>query len=154
MASAGFYVIHNTTIRFGRDGRWYADDELIVNQRIADLFSRHIEPAANGDGDILRIGDERAPVIVEDTPYVFVGIAAKNGATLCVELNDHTNEALNVTTLRVGDGDVLYCRVKSDRERARFLRPAYYQIAQYISEPEPGQFVLRLTGSVHQIEHG
>ena len=154
MARAGFYAIHNTKIRFGRDGCWYADDELIVNKRIVDLFARHIERASNGAGYILRIGDEQAPVIVDDTPYVIVGVAVKDGATLCVELNDHTHEVLDVTTLRVGDGDVFYCRVKSGRELARLLRPAYYQIAQYISESDPGRFVLRLTGSVHQIERG
>lgn len=141
MARAGFYAIHNSSIRFGRDGQWYADGQLITNPRIAALFSRHIV-RAEGGGYELRIADERAPITVDDTPYVVVG-ADSDADAVWIELNDGTREPLDPHTLHVGADDVLYCRVKQGSERARFLRPAYYQVAPHISTAADGTFVFR-----------
>jgi uncharacterized protein len=142
MPGAGFYTIHNSRIRFGRDGVWYADDEPIDNERIAHLFSRHVRRRAGG-GYELEIGPERAPIEVDDTPYVVVGVDAKGGS-MEVELNDGSRERLDPCGLEVGGANVLYCRVKGGTERARFLRTAYYQIAPNVSEREAGRFVLRV----------
>ena len=150
MPRAGFYTIQNSKIRFGCDGRWYADDEPIANQRIADLFSRHIQRA--GDGRyVLRLGGEEASVEVEDTPYVVVGVTVGAEGTVTVELNDHTNEPLDLDTLEIGSNEVPYCRVKNAREWARFLRPAYYQLTPHITEVEPGHFVIRTAAATHRI---
>jgi hypothetical protein len=150
MARAGFYVIRGSEIRFGRDGRWYADGQVITNPRIADLFARHVRRRPEG-GYMLRIADEQAPILVEDTPYVVTAAELHPDGTLWVELNDRTREPLDPGTLRVGAGDVLYCSVKGGREPARFLRPAYYQIARYISAAEPDTFVLRSPRGDHPI---
>ncbi len=143
MARAGFYAIQNSEIRFGRDGRWYADGQVIANSRIADLFAQHVQRRPDG-GYMLRIADEQAPIVVEDTPYVVTGAELDPDGAVWIELNDHSRERLDPHTLQVGGDDVLYCRVKAGRESARFLRPAYYQIAQHISPAESGAFVFRL----------
>ena len=150
MARAGFYAIHNSAIRFGRDGHWYADGQVIANPRIADLFAQHVQRRPDG-GYMLRIADEQAPITVEDTPYVVTGaeIAPDGGAW--IELNDRSRERLDPQTLQVGADDVLYCRVKGGQEPARFLRPAYYQIAQHISAAEPGTFIFHLPGGDYPI---
>jgi len=150
MARAGFYAIQTSRIRFGRDGQWYADDEPIINQRIADLFARHIQRSADG-GYILRLGDEQAPVEVEDTPFVVVGVTVGADGGLIAELNDHTSEPLELSTLEIGSSEVPYCRVKNGSERARFLRPAYYQLARHITEVEPGRFEIRTGTATHRI---
>ena len=150
MARAGFYAIHNSHIRFGRDGRWYADGQPIVNSRIADLFSAHVQPAESG-GYMLVIGPERAPIEVDDTPYVVVGVDVNEGGRATIELNDHSTESLDPGTLQIGAGEVLYCRVKDGTERARFLRPAYYQLAPFIAEAGAGRFELRLAGAAYPI---
>jgi hypothetical protein len=142
MPGAGFYAIHNSTIRFGRDGVWYADDRPIENSRIADLFSRHVRRRNDGTY-VLEIGPERVPIEVEDTPYVVVGARFDERDGMTVELNDHTVEPLPTEGIEVGPDDVVYCRVKGGAERARFLRPVYYDIAKRIVEAEPGRFVLR-----------
>jgi hypothetical protein len=150
MPKAGFYAIQNSEIRFGRDGRWYADGQEIHNPRIADLFSQHVERRPEG-GYMLRIADEKASIIVDDTPYVVTGAEIRPDGTLHIELNDRTRERLEPQTLRVGADDVLYCRVKGGREAARFLRPAYYQVAAHIGRTESGEFVLRLPGGDYPI---
>jgi hypothetical protein len=149
MARAGFYAVQNSEIRFGRDGRWYADGEPIANARIADLFSRHLHRAPDGRY-VLRIGDEEAAVIVDDTPYVVTAVEPDAAGTLFVRVNDGSREALDAQTLRVGADDVVYCRVKRGSERARFLRAAYYQLSGYIAAAD-GQFVLRLPAGDYPI---
>lgn len=152
MARAGFYAIHNSEIRFGRDGRWYADGQPIANPRIADLFSQHVRRRPDG-GYMLRIADEQAPIVVDDTPYVVIAAEARDGAVY-IELNDHSVEPLDPRTLRVGADDVLYCRAKGGDEPARFLRPAYYQVAEHIGRDEVGNFVFRTAEGVYAIARG
>jgi hypothetical protein len=149
MPRAGFYAIHNSNIRFGRDGRWYADGQPITNARIADLFARHVERASDGTYH-LRIADEQAPIEVEDTPYVVVA-AGEDDGELWIELNDHRREALDVASLAVGADDVLYCRVRGGSEPARFLRPAYYQLAPRIDARPGGGFAIRSGDRTHLI---
>lgn len=153
MAGAGFYAIENNEIRFGRDGRWYADGQLIANQRIADLFSQHVHRRPDG-GYMLRIADEQAPIIVEDTPYVVTGVAPGPDRSLWLELNDHSRERLAPDSLRIGEADVLYCRVKAGAEPARFLRPAYYQLAQHCVVAPSGAVTLRLASGDYPLAGG
>jgi hypothetical protein len=143
MSRAGFYAIQNSEIRFGRDGRWYADGQPIENSRIADLFSQHVQRRAEG-GYMLRIADEHAPIVVDDTPYVVTGAELGADGAIWLDLNDRSRERLDPHTLRVGADDVLYCRVKGQAESALFLRPAYYQIAQHLVRTDAGGFVVRL----------
>jgi len=147
---AGFYAIHNSRITFGRDGEWYADGERIDNRRIADLFSRSVRRRAEG-GYELRIADERAAIEVEDTPFVVRGVCWREGPAIEIELNDGSVEPLDPTSLRVGDGHVLYCACKEGRETARFTRAAYNDVAAAVREVEPGSFALELGGRVHLI---
>lgn len=153
MPTAGFFVSHVSRIRFGKDGEWYADDERITNRRIASLFSRCLRREADGRYAI-RMADEHAVVEIEDTPFVITGVSRESAGTLAISLNDETSETLDPETLRVGRDNVLYARVKGGAEEARFLRPAYYQIAAFLSEPQPGRFVLELGGAVYVVAGG
>lgn len=150
MPRAGFYAIHNSTIRFGRDGRWYADEQPIANPRIARLFAQSVHRRDDGTYE-LRVAEERAPITVDDTPYVVTGASSDGDGTVWLELNDETREPLDATSLAVGAGEVLYCAVKNGREPARFLRPAYYQIADRISAGDDGGFVFRAADGQHPI---
>ena len=48
MARAGFTAISSGKITFGKDGRWYSDDEPIPNRAINRLFSRTLERERRG----------------------------------------------------------------------------------------------------------
>lgn len=139
MARAGFWAVSSGAISFGRDGRWYSDGEVINNRRIAALFSRCLRQTDDGRWQIA-MADERAFVTIEDTPWVVTSVDAEPGGGFRLRLNDGSEEALDPATLAVGDGNVLYTRVKG-RYRARFLRPAYYQLAPAIDE-RGGRFEL------------
>jgi hypothetical protein len=145
MPGAGFYAIGASRIVFGRDGCWYADGERITNPRIALLFSRHLVQRDDGSYALV-MGDERAAVEVEDTPWAVVRVDGDPTSGFTLTLNDRTTEALDPETLRVGPDDSFSCRVKG-HARARFLRPAHNTLARYV-EPAgtPGGFAICVGG--------
>jgi hypothetical protein len=151
MPGAGFYSIHTSKLRFASDGRWYADDEPVLHQRLARLFSRYLRRKPAGSYEIWIDERYHADVEVEDTPYVVTAVNADGDGKLLIDLNDGTTELLLPDTLQVGQGNVLSCRVKDGSERARFLRPAYYHLADFIEETGPGRFQLRCGGTTHSI---
>lgn len=142
MAKAGFWAVESHTIRFGRDGRWYADDEEIVNPRIAQLFSQSITRGDDGEWWLV-VGDERAKIVVEDTPFVVQRVDGSPAAGFAIGLNDGSTEKLPASTLRVNPQNVLYCDVKEGSYRARFLRPAQAELLSHAREQGEG-FVLPL----------
>jgi hypothetical protein len=135
MARAGFTAITSGRIRFGRDGRWYCDDEPIDNRAICDLYSRAMRILPDGRAR-LELGEDRADVAVDDTPWVVTAVEGEPARGFTLVLNDGSREPLDPDTLAVGAADVLYCRARGGH-RVRFLRPAYYQLARHL-EPAPG----------------
>jgi len=152
MPSAGFYAIHTSKLRFGADGRWYADDEPITHERLARLFSRYVRRKPDGAHYEIWI-DERyhADIEVEDTPFVVTAVETAADGRFSIDLNDGTTELLDPTSVIVGAENVLYCRVRNGSEAARFLRPAYYQLVDAIEEVAPGEFQLRCGGTTYPI---
>ena len=145
MARAGFTAISSGSIRFGKDGRWYSDDEPIPNRAICRLFSRTLRILPDGRGR-LELGEDRADVTIEDTPWVVTRIEGDPSRGFTVVLNDETTEALDPASLRVGADNVLYCRVKAGAHEARFLRPAYYELLRHAESGAAGGIVLPVAG--------
>jgi hypothetical protein len=144
MARAGFTAISSGKIRFGKDGRWYSDDEPIPNRAICRLFSRAMRVLPDGRGR-LELGEDKADVIIEDTPWVVTMVEGDPGRGFTVVLNDETRELLDPGSLGVGPDHVLYCRVKGTH-RARFLRPAYYELMRHAEQGDGGTVVLPIAG--------
>jgi len=144
MARAGFTAISSGRIRFGKDGRWYSDDEPIPNRAICRLFSRTLQVSADGRAR-LELGEDRAEVIVEDTPWVVTAVEGTPPTGFTVVLNDETREPLDPDSLTVGPEHVLYCGVKGGH-RARFLRPAYYTLVRHAEAGPDGTIVLPVSG--------
>jgi len=151
MPTAGFYAIESHSIRFGRDGEWYSDGERIDNRRIADLFSRCVRKDPRG-GYMLQMGDEKAPLEVEDTPFVVRQIDGDPEHGFTALLNDGTSERLDPATVRIGADHAFYCRVKNGESEARLLRPAHYALARAIDGDERGGYRLRIGGKTHPID--
>jgi hypothetical protein len=144
VARAGFTAIHAGRIRFGRDGLWYCDGERIPNAAICRLYARAMTVGDDGVAR-LELGEDRAQVEIEDTPWVVTTVDDVADGDVRLRLNDESEEPLDPGTLRVGPDNVLYARVKGGRVEARFLRKAYYALMRR-AEPGPreGECVLRV----------
>ncbi len=152
MAKAGFWAIDPTRkISFGKDGWWYANDEVIQNRRINLLFSQHLQRTPEGQYEIA-IGWDKVTVIIDDAPFVVTQVSGDAARGLLLRLNDESEEQLDPTTLSISSDNVLYCRVKGGGHQARFLRPAYYQITEYVHENvDSEEFLLRLGDATYPI---
>lgn len=151
MPGVGFYSIHTSKISFRSDGRWYADDEPVTHERLGRLFTRCLRRKASGGYEIWLDERYHADVEVEDTPYVVTAVSSDGQGEFRLQLNDGTSEPLDPDSLQVGSGNVLYCRVKQGAERARFLRPAYYEVSRFIEDDGSGRFQLRCGDTTHPI---
>ncbi len=147
---AELIAIEPRVLSFRRDGHWYADDERIANERLQLLFSRHVQADDDG-GWVIDVGVDRQRVEVEDTPLVVRSVREGPDGGFRVWTNDRVESDLEPQTLHIGPGDVLYCTVdRGERGRlpARFLRPAYYHLAEYF-EADGDEYVLNCgSGSV------
>jgi uncharacterized protein len=151
MPRAGFYAVESGKISFRRDGNWYSDEEKIDNPRIALLFSRSIR--RNPDGSYyLQVAEERAPIVVEDTPYVVKAVEGDKRTGFALVLNDEEREPLDPRSLEVGPQNVLYARVKNGEYRARFLRSAYYHLADCLEGGERTGFFLNIAGKRYPLK--
>src|SRR5438093_11668039 len=100
MARAGFTAISSGKIRFGKDGLWYSDDEVIPNRAIRRLFSRALQVLPDGRAR-LELGEDKAWVVIEDTPWVVTRVEGKPATGFTVALHDETREPPDPHSLRV-----------------------------------------------------
>lgn len=142
MARAGFTAIHAGRIRFGKDGRWYCDAEPITNAAICRLYARTMRVDADGRAH-LELGEDRAEVDVEDTPWVVTAIDGDARHGLQIVLNDGTREPLAVRSLRLSAEQIPYCRAKQGRVETRLLRTAWNELLRHVEVASDGAVLVR-----------
>lgn len=127
-------------IQVNPNGELSHDGAPMIHPGILELIydSVHLEDGVY----YLEMDGKRCQLEVEDTFFVVQSVEMGDEA-IKLHLSGGTNEELDPESLWVGTGDVLYCRVKKSVFPARFLRKAYYQIAEKI-EPQGDGFALVL----------
>lgn len=139
-----------TGIRLDREGRFWHEGAEVTHAGFRRALLRWLDRLPDGR-PILRLDEERyAYVDVEDADLLVVS-ARWAGERAVVVLNDESEEELDPTTLELGDGGALYCRVRSGALTARITTPAYYVVAERVDETAPGVFALRAGGQLHAI---
>ncbi len=76
----------------------------------------------------------------------------EEGDHLVLELSDATEEKLNPATFTVGRNNVPYVLVKKTEDRARFTRPAYYQLTNYLVEGSDGAPALKIGNRLYDLD--
>ncbi len=127
-----------------KDGRWYQNGAEIVHPQIYALFNQALEKTPEGSYRI-RVGREVCRVEVEDAPFVVKGILEDKQDGLAIRLNDGTTEPFDPEPFRIGKENIPYTEVRNRSFKARFSRPAYYQLARHITEQD-GKFYLDIRG--------
>lgn len=143
-------------IHIDKEGRLFQDGEQITHERTVDLIYRSIERNDDRfdyieDEFIVHVEGSALPLHAEDTVFHIKSVDAEKGTIVLLSGEELPLEA---ATVEIGNENVLYCLVKGIR--ARFLRPAYYQIAEKISEGKSdsdgtAEYILEWNGRHHVI---
>jgi hypothetical protein len=140
-------------IELDAEGRWRHQGEPFANPNLIALFHRSIARTAGGTY-VLAIPPFTYPITVADTPrfvrHVRIADADQGagGRAVTLLLGDGSEQQLEPDGLAYVADRGLYCRVRApdgSRWPARFLRPAYYALAEHLVE-EDGAFHLDLPG--------
>lgn len=147
-------------ILIDREGDWHHRGSRMQRTDIVSHLCQHLRRDESSGLYIIQMGKQRCYLDVEDTPLVITTVfhvkeREENGQEELLLSIKHleTKEPLDPTTLWVGKENVLYCKVMEEQMEARFLRPAYYQLAEHIHE-DLGQnrFYLLLRGERYYID--
>jgi hypothetical protein len=130
-------------LRIDRDGGWFHEDDEVSHEGILASLREGLQ--VDAAGHFLQIGTVRVPVEVDDAPFTVVRFQAE-GDGWVLWLIDGSREALDPATLRLGRGDVPYCRVKGGRFEARFSRAATWQLLQHVDATQAGPPTLAAGG--------
>jgi len=131
-----------------KEGKWYHEGAEIIHRPIFLWLIQSLEKTEDGLF-IVHLNNQKCFLEVEDTPLVIQRVdlqpeGSGDGDQIRLVLNDESEENLDPETLKISPENILYTTVKKGQFPARFLRPAYYQIAGYMAEDENGGFVLLL----------
>lgn len=144
-------------IHIDSEGAWFYEGNEITRREILEHFMANLRRTEDG-GYVIQVGANTCRVDVADTPFVVVRAdRARSQSSGAEEIllsfrNVSRLEVLNPETLRVGEGHVMYCEVCDGTFPARFSRPAYYQLAEWIMEDTyTGQYYLELNGNRYPI---
>ena len=135
-----------------REGDWHYRGSRMERSDIVSHLCQYLRRDEASGLYIIQMGKQRCYLEVEDTPLTITAVLHGKGEErkgqeqflLSIKYMN-ASQPLDPTTLWVGDENVLYCRVMEGRIPARFLRPAYYQLAEFIHEDkEQNRFYLSL----------
>ena len=123
------------------EGQWRHEGEPFQNAALIALFSRSLQRTPGGTW-VLHIPPFTYPIELSDTPY-YVRSVRCQGTQVVLSVSDDSQEPLDPATLRYVEGRGLYCRVKGrPGYAARLLRPAYFALANQITQEADGYFLV------------
>ncbi len=144
-------------IRIDKEGVWYYKGAEMFRKEIVNFFYQNLRQDETGNY-LIELENDRCYLEVEDTAFVVRSVrqalSEKDGkAVFYLLLSDDTVDMLDPAKLRIGKENVLYCTVKKDRFQARFLRPAYYQLAGDIEyDEDQDKYFMPLNGERHYLK--
>jgi len=143
-------------IRIDKDGLWYYRGTEMFRKDIVQSLYRHLKRDQDGRYRI-EIGEDRAYVDVEDTPYVVQSVSCiftegKGEDVITLHMPDDSMAELDPSTLRVGADNTLYGIMAGLGFEARFSRSSYYQLAEHIEfDAGQGKFYICLNSHRYYI---
>ena len=144
-------------IRIDKDGVWYYRGVEMLRSDIVNYFYQNLKRDQAGRY-LIEMESERCYLEVEDTPFVVKtvhrSISKNNGEeSVYLLLSDDTLERLDPHTLWIGNDNVLYCTIKNHQFNARFLRAAYYQLAECIEyDAQKDAYFISLDGHRYYLQ--
>lgn len=146
-------------IYIDEEGEWYHRGNRLTRPEIIEVLYSKLDQSLDGSF-VLSSNNETCALDVADTPFVVTRVDREvndSGEERIALKLKHlpANEYLEPETLLISRDNVLYCRVFNRRFPARFSRPAYYQLAEFVMEEPAGEeFYLEVNGTKHFIRSG
>lgn len=141
-----------SSIYVDAEGDWFHQGSKIIRPEILQFLVTNLQETPDGNF-IVQWQGQKCSIEVADTPLIIVRvdrITSEETLTDYIKLGiKHLpfQEFLDPASLFVGEANVLYCRIMGGRFRARFSRPAYYQLATWIEEDkDSGLYYIELNG--------
>jgi hypothetical protein len=134
------------------DGRWSHEGEAVLNLKLRNLFDRSVRYLADEAKFVVQVRRFRGEIEVEEAGF-FVRVF--DPATGMLSLSDHSEESLDVASLRLSGRDgALVCRVKRDLVAggllARFRHAAHAELFNAVQESD-GRPALRMAGTLRPL---
>lgn len=140
-------------IHIDTEGRLWHQGAEMIHPGINSMILEHIQREEDGRYTVV-YRDQRCWVEVEDTALVVQKVTeTEDGRALNLLLSDGVTEVLQPELLWLDENNVMYTKVRAMTLPARFLRRAYYQLAEFIVETDLG-FALRIGGADHHLVPG
>jgi len=141
---------YSSGISIDKDGIWYYCGAEMFRKDIVNYLSRHLCVDENGKYSVL-LPNDTAFIDVEDTALVvrridYLSDPVTSNVKILITLSDESVEEMDPATIRIGDQNIPYCRVRGNTIDARFNRSSYYQLAELISFEEGQGYYLPLNG--------
>jgi hypothetical protein len=108
---------------------WHEGAEL-DDPDLLKFFMEKMEKREDGSFHLLCQGEE-CSLRAEDVPYVVQNIEMRPHQIDLIFPGEY-REALDPTTLRVGEDNVLYCDIRQGKFKARFNRKSYMELARQV----------------------
>jgi hypothetical protein len=126
-----------SSIALDREGRFWHDgarvDHPALERALRSWIARHPD-----DGrPILTNGYDWCYFKVEDAPFIVTAVHTGDHGASTLTLFDETEEPLDPAMLSIGEGGVVYAKVKGGRFDARFSRHAQTQLAPILVKDDP-----------------
>jgi hypothetical protein len=143
-------------IKIDKDGVWYYRGGEIFRKEIVHYLYQHLRRDDTGRFLIV-LEEECCYLDVEDTPFVVKSVSKlvsdeNREEYIQLLLSDGNFEKLNPDTLWIGNDNVLYCTIRNKAFKARFTRPSYYQIVQFIEhDTKRDEYFISLNGNVYYL---
>ena len=131
-----------------KNGNWYQDGIKITHKWTYLENNKNLR--CDNDGNyFVQEGKVKIPVDVEDTPFV-IKMVEKKDTEIYAILNDNTTEKISLDKVWLNEDNIPYTKVKNNGFIARFLRPAYYELAKFATVEED-KLVLEINGEKYNI---
>jgi hypothetical protein len=138
------------------EGNWFCDGQPVEDRELAAFLSRCL--VERGSDYLVACEGEIHPVTVADAPLVVRHVHRRVSAggaleRVEIELMDGRREMLDGNTLEISPQHILYCRATPQGLRARFCRPAYYELMRHLEmEGEFERFYVTIGGRRYVIK--
>lgn len=136
MKQTGTFFVKGERIVLKKDGTWIADGIEITHEQTREAFFRAIRFDAKGNDEgqhyCLSTGYETLFIEIEDTPYFVCSLSRESGERYVAHLSTGQDMEVRADALEYRD-DALYLTTP-DKQKARFLSAAYYEILKDLAE--------------------